>query len=332
MTIEKLPSGSYRISQAYQGKRYRITVDHKPSKKEATILIAEKMAAEAIETVEKGTLEQYANKYISEAEKRDLSPSTIRSYESIKRNTDSRFLKMNLFDLNEDVMQEMVDNYYEKHSPKSVSMYNGFWHSVISSYRPKFIYSTKLPKREKKAEYEPTTSDVMRILENVKGTEYSIPLQLAVLGLRRGEIYALTLSDLDNDNILTINKDLVHNKDNKPVIKNCPKTSASNRRILIPDALADEIRENGKIYEGNLDTLNKSLHKAQKRLGIPRFRLHMLRHFAAAYLHKMGFTDAQILEYGGWESNSNVMQRVYRYNLDPQESQKDIANVFSELT
>ena len=35
MTIEKLKSGSYRIVQMHEGKRYRVTIDHKPTQKEA---------------------------------------------------------------------------------------------------------------------------------------------------------------------------------------------------------------------------------------------------------------------------------------------------------
>ena len=56
-----------------------------------------------------------------------------------------------------------------------------------------------------------------------------------------------------------------------------------------------------------------------------------MRHFAAAYLAKQGFTKEQILEYCGWEKGSNVMERVYSYNLDPEDSQKDIAMTFNDL-
>jgi len=66
-------------------------------------------------------------------------------------------------------------------------------------------------------------------------------------------------------------------------------------------------------------------------LGIPHFPLHILRHFAAAYLNKMGFTRDQILQFCGWEKSSNVMERVYSYNLDPEESQKDISDAFDNL-
>ena len=43
MTIEKLPSGNYRIKEMRDGKTYRITVDHKPTKSEASKLIQDKL-------------------------------------------------------------------------------------------------------------------------------------------------------------------------------------------------------------------------------------------------------------------------------------------------
>ena len=55
MEIEKLPSGSYRIRQRYNGQRYSVTVDHKPSNKEALELLAEVMkdvASEALKAIE----------------------------------------------------------------------------------------------------------------------------------------------------------------------------------------------------------------------------------------------------------------------------------------
>ena len=95
--------------------------------------------------------------------------------------------------------------------------------------------------------------------------------------------------------------------------------------------IAELIREQGCVFEGNHHTVNEYLHKVQDKLGIPRFRLHMLRHFAAAYLHSKGFTDSQILSYGGWAENSDTMKRVYRYNLNPHESQKEISDTFKNI-
>jgi integrase len=206
----------------------------------------------------------------------------------------------------------------------------GLLRSTFARYRPELVLSVNLPSREVKSEYEPTTKDIQAIIEHSAGTRYHIPLQLAILGLRRGETCALTLSDLSEDNVLTINKDLVLDSSNRYIVKDHAKTQASNRRILLPGSLADEIRSQGYIWQGNPHTINEYLHKAQDALGIPRFRLHMLRHFCVAYLHKQGFTSEQIMGWGGWETDS-VMKRAYRYNLDPSESRKDIADKLGGL-
>ena len=55
-----------------------------------------------------------------------------------------------------------------------------------------------------------------------------------------------------------------------------------------------------------------------------------MRHFCVAYLHKMGFTDEQIMQWGGW-STDYVMKRAYRYNLDPAEAQAEITEKLGKL-
>lgn len=332
MKIEKLPSGSYRIRQQYKGKRYTVTVPYKPTTKEAMALMSNKMDDITPQETHKGTFQEHAEKYLEKCEERDLSPSTIRGYVSILKNMPSSFLELNFGEITEENVQKCVDAYSRNHSPKSTANFNGFIRAVIGEYRPQLRYSVDLPKKHKKAEYEPTTEDVMRIIEACKDTEYEIAIQLCCLGLRLGEVLAITSKDVSKDNVLTINKDMVKGAYKKEyVLKKKPKTEASNRRILIPSDLADLIREKEKAYTLYPNSLNRHLHKIQRELGIPPFRLQLLRHFAAAYLHKKGFTDQQILSYGGWENDSNVMKRVYRYNLDPHESQKQIADTFDNI-
>lgn len=45
MTIEKTPSGTYRIREMINGKRYTITLKEKPSKREAEAMIRAKAGA-----------------------------------------------------------------------------------------------------------------------------------------------------------------------------------------------------------------------------------------------------------------------------------------------
>lgn len=331
MKIEKMPNGKFRIRQQYKGKRICITFDHKPSVKEINCVLAERQSMADDENIESGKMSSFADRYLDN-KCTEKSPTTIKGYKSIKKNTPTWFLNEDLLKVTSDTVQAVVDEYLEKHSAKSTRLFYSFWKCVIDSYRPFVKLSIKLPTLSKKHEYEPTTKDIKAILEYAKDSRYYIPLKLASIGLRRGEACAITDKDINDDNILTINKDMIVDEFNKQVIKNTPKTDASNRRILIPGDLADMIRDSGKAFDGNMHTINEYLHKCQDALKIPRFRLHILRHFAAAYLLKNGFTSVQIEDYMGWEHGSSVMQKVYAYNLDPHESQKDIASIFSELS
>lgn len=339
MTIEKLPSGSYRITKMYKGKRYRVTVNHKPKKSEADMLISEKITGNNVRIPQKGTLESYADKYIEKCKKAKESPATVRGYEIMKRTTGEQFLKMNFCDFTPDDYKQMVEYYrdnpsaknIEKRSTKTVKNYNGFYKLVFAEYGLNYNYTVEEPKKVKKKPYRPTTKDVMAILDYAKGTEYYVALRLAAIGLRRGEICALTINDLSDTNVLTINKDIIKDENGKLVVKETPKTNASNREILIPADIADAIRTQGYVYKYCIDQIRTTLLKYEKRLGIPEFTLHTLRKFAAAYMHKKGMTMEEIKDYCGWERTSQVAEIVYLYNLDPDESQKHIADIFTEL-
>lgn len=335
MKIEKLPSGSYRIRKQIKGIKYTVVVEHRPTQKEAEeLIVKETMKKTSSDFVQASyrDFNSYCEQFNDELEKLGKSPATIRGYESIRRNISDDFSKKDIFKITEKEVQKEVDDYSEKHSPKSTANYYGYIRSVMGKYRPHFVMTIKLPKRIKKAEYEPSTKDIKRILEASEGTRYDIALHLCSLGLRRGEVVAITAADIDEDNVLTINKDIVLNRYNKYVQKDTPKTSDSNRRILLPSDLADKIRKQGYAYNGDPHSINKYLHTFQDKLGIPRFRLHMMRHFCVAYLHDAGFTDQQIMTWGGWSNSSDIMKRAYRYNLDPEKSQKNIADALSNLS
>ena len=180
-------------------------------------------------------------------------------------------------------------------------------------YRPGFTLNTTLPQKEKHDDYIPTSDDIKRILEHADGTEYSTFLKLACMGLRRSEILALTVDDLDDDNILHINKALVINKNNEWVIKST-KTTASTRNVPIPESLANEIRCKGYIYKGFPNNVLRFLSRTQTALGIPHFQLHKLRHYFASTLMEKGATSKDIMAIGGWETD-NVMKTVYQHSM-----------------
>ena len=319
MTINQLPSGSYRIRKTYKGKTYSITVDHKPTQKEATILMAEIMQ----NTNEKGSasLGKCINEYIA-VKANILSPSTITGYRQLARMYPEWLLNMNVYDIEQIDLQKAVNEYSADHSPKSVKNYHGLLSSAIKLYRPGMNINTTLPAKKEREIALPSEEDIRKITDMAKGTEYYIPILLGCCGLRRSEICALTIDDLDGE-MLTINKAMVL-QNNTYIIRENTKTNASTRTIYIGPMIAAAIREQGYIYHGYPNNIIRALNRFQDALGIPRCRFHDLRHFYVSYAHAHGMSDADVLANGGWVGNSDVMKRVYRHSIQKDEANKKI--------
>ena len=314
MKTEELPSGSYRVRKTYKGKTYTKIFDHNPTEKEKFNAFAEKMEDDA---AIKGTFEKYAKEYIANRIG-VVSPATIRTYNVKLKQISEPFMKQNLYDITSETVQREISLFAKSHAPKTAKTLYGFISSVLTAYRPNLRLRIKLPQSVIKQEYEPSHDDIKRILEAVKGTEYSIPFQLGVFGCRRGEICALDISDL-NGNELRIHRSKVY-LDGEWIVKETPKTDASNRTLYLPDSLVDEINEKGYIFKGYPAALYKAIQATQKKLGIERFKFHALRSYFASYAHAMGIPDADILAIGGWETDA-VMKRIYRKSLEESKQQ-----------
>lgn len=324
MKIEQISKNTYRVRKQYKGTQYTLFFDHKPTEKEITLKLSELYIQEGKIGQKSGTLASAMDKYISSKDN-ILSPSTIRGYIQLTGMYPKWILNTNLYDLTQSDIQKAVNEYALEHSPKSTMNYSSFLLTVLKMYRPEYRPHITLPKIKQPEINLPTEEQVMQIIKHFEGTEYHIVIQLACLGLRRSEICALTLSDLDG-NTLTIDKGAVFNKDQEVVIKDMPKTLASIRQIYIPESLAEEIRQKGYIYKYKPNAINIALHKAQKQLNIPPFRLHDLRHFYVSYAHSKGMTDVDIMKAAGYGSD-RIMKRTYRHSMDKENAeQKRIAD------
>ena len=316
MKIEKLPSGSYRIRKTYKGKAYSVTFDRKPTQKEAVQAIA----AELDKIQEKQTsmsFQEAANEYI-ESKRNVLSPSTIKGYKSYIGSLSKNLTEKNVHDITALDVQSEINRLSRGHSPKTVRNHHGFISAVLRVFYPNLRLNTTLPQKFKNEPYIPSSDDVKRILESAKDTRFEIPIILACYGMRRSEICALSIEDIDGD-IVKINKAMVQNENNEWITKTT-KTTTSTREIIIPTTIANKIRKQGYVYKGHPDSISCYLKKIQDSLGIPHFSIHKLRHYFASQMSALNIPEADILKMGGWSSD-HVMKSVYRHSMMDKEEQ-----------
>ena len=331
MTIDKLPSGSFRIRQMDNGKVYQLTVKHKPSKAEAIRLMADKIAKTPKNTPGM-TFRTACDAYLA-SKKNILSPTTYRMYSDTIKIIPDDFLDKNVYQITPIMVQTVVNDWAKDKAPKTVKNYASFIMTVFKSADID-IKQPQLPQMIKKLPYIPSEDDVKAIAEKVIGTDLEIPLSLAIRGLRRSEMVAITPKDIkktDDGYVLTINKAMVQNVDKEWVIKTT-KTTDSTRTIPLPADLAEKIIKQGCVFTGKPYEINMELHKVQDSLGIPRFSLHKYRHFFASFLSQQGYTDLQISQAGGWKDGSIVLSKNYKHALEMEKAKKamdaDISKLF----
>ena len=319
LKVEELPSGSYRIRKQINGKRETFVFDHYPTQNEILRAISE---ISVDEEYKKDSFQKCAVSFI-ESKSNVISPKTIKSYYSLLNASISEdFKKKNINDISQQDIQRLINDFSVNHSPKTVHNLHGFISAILKGVRPNMTIHTTLPQKREYEHYTPSEKDIMRILDESKDDlPNHICFQLGIMGLRRSEILALTLDDIDG-NTLTIDKAMVQNKDKEWVVKQT-KTLAGTRKLYIPDSLVNEIAEQGYVYNRHPNKMYNALKRYQDKLGIPHFRFHDLRHFFASYAHSKGISDADILASGGWKSDY-TMKNVYRHEMNAEKSQKMI--------
>lgn len=333
MTIEKLKSGSYRIRTMENGKLYLATVDYKPTKKQALLIIKERI--EKPQTIyDSITLYDAIDRYIQNKDA-ILSPATIRGYKSIQKNLPKNFTSLTLCEINQEEVQRAINIYATNHAPKTVRNAHGLVYAILDTFMPNMDIHTTLPQKRSKKAYMPSSDEVSKLLTYAKGSEYYVALCLACLSCRRSEFAAATINDIHYDKkgnaFLTINKALVPNEHNKYVIKNFPKTSASLRDIPLTKELHDVIIEQGYIYRYSINAVDKYLRTNLPKLGINTFSVHALRHFYASYMVHMGFDSANIKAGGGWEMNSKIMEEIYLEEMEADKTRLKMSKKMAKL-
>lgn len=86
-----------------------------------------------------------------------------------------------------------------------------------------------------------TPSELQKVLDHIDGDRYAIAWQLALTGLRRGEVAGLRWSDVDlTERTLQISSTPL--RFGKHLVEDTPKSRASRRTLPVPDHLAAALR------------------------------------------------------------------------------------------
>lgn len=315
---KKLPSGTWRaLVYDYtdeDGKRHYESFTAS-TKKEAELKAAEfaytkKSKGKNAEMLFKEALERYC-----ELKSNVLSPSTLRGYRIMARNSYKSLLNYPLKSFTTDLVQSWINEYATDHSPKSVRNAHGLLSAVLDTFAPEINFRSTLPQQIKKDLYVPSDDDIKALLSYfaVKDKDMEIAVYLAAFGtLRRSEVCALTADDV-HGNMISINKAMVKASTGWAV--KTTKTISSTRTIEMPQFVIDKLPSAGRLVNLMPDKVTTHFESALKRLDIPCFRFHDLRHYAASIMHAIGVPDQYIMQRGVWSSD-RTLKAIYRGTIE----------------
>lgn len=155
-------------------------------------------------------------------------------------------------------------------------------------------------------------------------------------GIREGELLALTLEDVDfTNNTISIDK-TYHVLEGKELITT-PKTEKSNRTIVIPEFLTEELEDyvamvykmesTDRLFPTNKTSLNKYLKVFAAAADVKPIRVHDLRHSHVSLLINLGYSAVAIADRMGHES----IEITYKYSHLFPSVQNDMADSLNTL-
>ena len=311
MKPRRLPSGAWNCRVMIGGQSYSFT----HADKKTVMRMASEFADDYRRKMDNPTLLERLREYVAENEER-LSPSTVRSYSGMIRMIEERTPRIANKRLSAITEQDVSDIVRPLRTLKTKRNYVNFIHACTGKS------SGKLTGVSSKRVRVPIELEVKGLLQIFRNTELEVPIMLAAYGgLRRGEICALRMSDIDGD-FVHVSKAVVRDPSGAWVTKD-PKTASSIRSVLLPHFVIERIQEQGYITHLLPSQVSNRFWKRQRNLGIPPYCFHSLRHFHASYLHYLNIPDAYIQKRGGW-ANASTLQNIYRHALADKVTPTDI--------
>lgn len=183
-----------------------------------------------------------------------------------------------------------------------------------------------------------TLEEYQQFRELVTDNSYKVAFDtLYYTGLRIGELTALTPEDFDfSVPKLTVNKNyqVIGGKE----YITTPKTEKSNRDVILPEKIAEEIKEfigtqykldrNDRIFSHNKSSYGNILRKIIRDNNLKQIRVHDLRHSHASLLIELGYSPVLIAERLGHE---DIKTTLNTYSHLYPSKQKEMTETINDL-
>lgn len=319
-----LPSGSYRV-QVYAGKdlngKRKYESFTAPTKAKAEYLAAQWQLRRSARP-EDMTVSQAIKAYI-ESRSAVLSPATIQKYTNLYTNHYEPLRAVSLRQLTSAKIQAYINTVSKDKSPKTVSCIYGLLTATLAQYAPDFAVHVHLPRRVPHEITIPTTQEVQRMIDSTDDTFRPVLVIASSMGLRRGEISALTWADV-HDGSLRINK--AYTKGMQGILYlHAPKTNAGVRRVEIPPAALPYLtrpagaQDEDRIIPLTPDAITRRFERLMASLDLS-YRFHSLRHYYDSVLLSLGVPDKYIMARMG-HATTNMTKQVYQHVMQSKDDQ-----------
>lgn len=255
-----------------------------------------------------------------------LSPSTLRGYEKIlaQQIIPSPIAKVRVSAVTSRHLQTWVSWMITKGlAAKSIKNALGVFTSCYQFSGGETRFNVKLPQAMPRRKHVPSKADVKTVLDYfADDKDMTAAIRLcAFASLRRGEVCALTASDVDRRRkTITVSKSVTQTKDGDWIIKP-PKTSASFRVIPVSNFVLEALPNVGRCVKVSPAVITNRFCKAVAALDVEHFSFHDLRHFYASLAHNKGVSDLTIQGTAGWSSVA-TMHDIYFGEISDEASEQ----------
>lgn len=263
-----------------------------------------------------------------------LSPSTVRGYRIMQKNSFDFLNSKPLNTIDEFVLQEWANINALKYASKTLHNQFGLITAVLKQNRIDLDVSrVQLKPKEHPKYIVPDLQEMSQIISLVYGEEIELPVLFALLlGLRQSEIAALKWCNYTNGQISIIGAK-VPNERNQLVEKKTNKSISSTRTLKVPDYLQkrlDSLRNSiSSDYISPLppNVILKRFFKLLKGNNMRRFTMHSLRHANASLMLLLGVSDKYAMERLG-QSTPYMLKTVYQHTFDAEKERT--ANIIND--